>query len=108
MTRITLGIMLLVFTLPMAFANERLGLSIDRVFAGINRDAEPGCVAGVIHDGQYIHKNAYGLANMEHGAPLTSESVFRTGSVGKQFTAMAIAILAERGDLELHFLLPES
>lgn len=111
MTRITLGIMLLVFTLPMAFANERLGLSIDRVFAGINRDAEPGCVAGVIHDGQYIHKKGYGLANMEYSIPLDSTTIFRTGSVGKQFTAMAIAILAERGDLDLdvdvHIYLPD-
>ena len=95
MIRITLGTMLLVFTLPMVFANERLGLSIDRVFAGINKDVEPGCVAGVIHDGQYSHKKGYGLANMEYSIPLDSTTIFRTGSVGKQFTAMAIAILAE-------------
>ena len=111
MIRMTLGIVLLIFMLPMAFADEKLALSIDRVFAGINRDAEPGCVAGVIHNGQYIHKNAYGLTNMEHGVPLTSESVFRIGSVSKQFTAMSIAILSERGALDLdadvHEYLPD-
>ena len=92
---------LAVLLLPaFAFADARLNKSIDSVFADIGDD-EPGCAVGVIHKGDFIHKAGYGLANMEYGIPLTSQSVFRTGSVGKQFTAMAIAILAERGDLDL-------
>jgi len=83
---------------------------IDTVFADISND-EPGCAVGVIHKGDFIHRAGYGLANMEHGIPITTQSVFRTGSIGKQFTAMAIAILAERGDLDLdadvHTYLPD-
>lgn len=83
---------------------------IDAVFADISNN-EPGCAVGVIHSGEFVYKAGYGLANMEHGIPITSQSVFRTGSIGKQFTAMAIAILAERGDLDLdadvHMYLPD-
>jgi len=96
-----------------AFAAENPSLSedIDAVFAAIDRQRQPGCAAGVIHNGEYIHKAGYGLANLEYGIPITAQSVFRTGSVSKQFTAMAIAILAERGELDLdadvHEYLPD-
>ncbi len=94
-----------------ALADANLSAAIDKVFAGIDVASEPGCAAGVIHEGEYIHKKAYGLGNLEYGQPLTSASVFRMGSVSKQFTAMAIAILAERGDLDLdadvHTYLPD-
>ncbi len=85
--------------------------AVDRLFIDIDQENEPGCAAGVIHKGAYIHKAGYGLASMEYRMPLTSQSVFRTGSIGKQFTAMAVAILAERGDLDLnadvHTYLPD-
>lgn len=94
-----------------AWADAGLSKAIDNIFADIDADSEPGCAAGVIHNGEYIHKAGYGLANLEYGIPITSQSVFRTGSVGKQFTAMAIAILAERGELDLdadvHEYLPD-
>lgn len=98
-------------TPAIACADAELSQAVDDVFAGIDAASEPGCAAGVIHDGEYIHKAGYGLANLEHGIPITSRSVFRTGSVSKQFTAMAIAILAERGELDLdadvHEYLPD-
>jgi CubicO group peptidase (beta-lactamase class C family) len=94
-----------------AFADAGLSKAIDAVFADIDGASQPGCAAGVIHNGEYTHKAGYGLANLEYGIPITSQSVFRTGSVGKQFTAMSIAILAERGDLDLdadvHEYLPD-
>ena len=94
-----------------ALADADLSKAIDEVFAGIDMASQPGCAAGVIHDGEYVHKAGYGLANLEYGIPITSETVFRTGSVSKQFTAMSIAILAERGALDLdadvHEYLPD-
>lgn len=93
------------------FADAALSQSIDALFGDIDTANEPGCVAGVIQNGEYIHRKGYGLANMEYRIPLTSSSIFRIGSVSKQFTAMAIAILAERGDLDLdadvHTYLPD-
>lgn len=89
---------------------DGLNDDIDAVFADIDGNS-PGCAAGVIHNGEYIHKAGYGLANLEYGIPITPQTVFRTGSVSKQFTAMAIAILSERGELDLdadvHEYLPD-
>lgn len=78
-----------------------LAQGVDRIFRPLVQGARPGCAVGVIREGAYVHTGAYGLANLEYGIPLTTRSVFRTGSLSKQFTAMAIAILAERGQLSL-------
>lgn len=109
--RSALVLVAILMTPAAAFANAELSAAIDKVFADIDVASEPGCAAGVIHKGEYIHKKGYGLANMEYGIPIDSRTIFRTGSVGKQFTAMAIGILAERGDLDLdadvHTYLPD-
>lgn len=107
--RNSLALVALLFPL-LALSAPDLQQDIDAVFADINND-EPGCAVGVIHAGEFIHKAGYGLANLEHDIPITTQTVFRTGSIGKQFTAMAVAILAERGDLDLdadvHKYLPD-
>ena len=110
-SRLVLATALMIAAPVVTHADAELGAAIDSVFAGIDSVTEPGCAAGVIYRGEYIHKKGYGLANMEYSIPLDSTTIFRTGSVGKQFTAMAIAILAERGDLDLdadvHIYLPD-
>ena len=104
---------LLACSAAIAADNAMQGLSdaVDAVFASLENENQPGCAAGVIHNGEYIHKAGYGMANLEHDIPISPASVFRTGSVSKQFTAMAIAILAERGELDLdadvHEYLPD-
>ena len=95
----------------LAGADPALSRAIDGLFADVDGQEVPGCAVGVIHQGEFIHKAGYGLANLEYGAPITSRTVFRIGSVSKQFTAMAVAILAERGELDLdadvHDYLPD-
>ena len=78
-----------------------LASNIDSVFSGINLEAEPACAVGVIKNNEYLFKRGYGLSNLEHKISLTPESVFRIGSISKQFTAMAILILEEKGALSL-------
>ena len=84
---------------------------INNLFVDIDEQRMPGCALGIIHNGEYVFKNGYRLANLEHIFPIDSSSIFRTGSLSKQFTAMAIAILSERGKLDLdadvHEYLPE-
>ena len=73
---------------------------IDLVFANYDQTT-PGCALGVMQGGQFIYRKAYGLANLEHGIPLSSSSVFRIASTSKQFTATAIALLAAREKIRL-------
>jgi CubicO group peptidase (beta-lactamase class C family) len=54
----------------------------------------------VAQEGKIIYRNAFGKANFETGADLTPETPSDIGSVTKQFTAMAIMILAERNKLQ--------
>lgn len=61
----------------------------------------PGCAVGIEQDGKRILTRAYGMADLESGRPITPDTIFEAGSISKQFTAAAIAILASRGQLSL-------
>ena len=56
----------------------------------------------VADDGQIVFSGGYGMANIELSVPNTSLTKFRLASITKQFTAMAIMILQERGLLDVH------
>ena len=91
-------------------ADERIN-QVDAVFSEFATDKGPGCSVGVIENGEYTLKRSYGMASLEYDIPLDSTSVFRIGSVSKQFTAMAILLLAEQGklslDADVHEYLPD-
>jgi CubicO group peptidase (beta-lactamase class C family) len=70
---------------------------IDAVLAAEIEPGGPGAAIAVIRDGQFVHRKAHGLANIEWGVPLNPDAVFRAASLTKQFTAVAIMMLAERG-----------
>jgi len=61
----------------------------------------PGGTVLVSKGGQIIYNNAYGKANLELKIPMTTEHVFRMGSLTKQFTAVCILKLIEEGKLSL-------
>ena len=75
--------------------------AVDDLFAEYNRSDAPGCALGVVRDGVLAYGRGYGMANLDHGIAITPQSVFRTGSLGKQFTAAAVAIAARDGALSL-------
>jgi CubicO group peptidase (beta-lactamase class C family) len=61
----------------------------------------PGLSLAVIKDGRIVLAKGYGLANVEHQVPVKPETIFQSGSVGKQFTATAVMMLMEEGKLSL-------
>lgn len=61
----------------------------------------PGAGIVAVLNGEVIVCSAFGYANLEHGVKITHESRFEMASVSKQFTALAILLLAEDGKLEL-------
>src|SRR5215475_2169846 len=61
----------------------------------------PGLSLAVIKAGQIILAKGYGFANVEHQVPVKPETIFQSGSVGKQFTATAVMILVEEGKIKL-------
>jgi CubicO group peptidase (beta-lactamase class C family) len=61
----------------------------------------PGLALAVIRAGKIVKARGYGLANIEHSVPVRPNTIFQSGSVGKQFTSMAIMMLVEDGKLGL-------
>ncbi|MGQ0764750.1 MAG: serine hydrolase domain-containing protein [Gemmatimonadota bacterium] len=61
----------------------------------------PGCAAGVSLNGKQVLSSARGMANLEYDIPLTPSSIFESGSVAKQFTSAALALLEIEGRLSL-------
>ena len=87
--------------LPSApISQDRLAIDLDSEFASIALTG-PGCAVGVAIAGAAPVMRAYGLADLEHQAPLTADSVFETGSLAKQFTAAAMLLLVQDGKLTL-------
>jgi CubicO group peptidase (beta-lactamase class C family) len=74
---------------------------VDAVFARYGSLDAPGCAVGVFQDGRITMARGYGAANIEYAAPLTPATPMIMGSVSKQFTAAAIALLVQDGRISL-------
>lgn len=75
---------------------------VDRVVkAAMSTYKIPGVSLAVLRNGKIILLKSYGLANVEHQVPVKPETIFQSGSIGKQFTAAAIMILAQENKLSL-------
>lgn len=61
----------------------------------------PGVGFAAIDHGKVILAKGYGYANLEHSVPVITDTVFQSGSVGKQFTAAAVMLFVEDGRLSL-------
>ena len=61
----------------------------------------PGLAIAIVDHGQVALARGYGYADLEHEVPVSTETLFQSGSVGKQFTATAVMLLVEDGRLSL-------
>ena len=61
----------------------------------------PGVSLAVFKHGVPIYVKSYGVATLEHAVPAKPETLFQIGSIGKQFTAVALMLLAKEHRLEL-------
>jgi CubicO group peptidase (beta-lactamase class C family) len=101
--RTTLSLAFLVFVsqagLAQAPSNDEIIAKANEYMAAAQKvDKFSGSVL-VARDGKPILSKGYGMANYEWNIPNTPETVFRLGSITKQFTSAAIMLLQERGKL---------
>src|SRR3981081_1969357 len=71
------------------------------VHSEMTRQHIPGVALLVSRGGQAVRAQGYGTANLELQVPVKPETIFQSGSVGKQFTATAIMMLVEDGKIGL-------
>ena len=65
------------------------------------REHIPGVALLVSRAGKIVRAEGFGLANVELQVPVKPETVFQSGSMGKQFTATAVMMLVEEGKVGL-------
>lgn len=89
----------------LAFAQQKddkqLATDFDNLLSEQFKNLETGATALVARKGQIIYKKAFGMANLEYNIPMQMDNIFRIGSITKQFTAVAILQLMEKGKLSL-------
>jgi CubicO group peptidase (beta-lactamase class C family) len=73
----------------------------DFVKAEMAKQHIPGLALLVSRNGQIVRAQGYGLANVELQVPVKPETIFQSGSVGKQFAATAVMMLVEEGKMGL-------
>lgn len=85
---------------PEASAARDLAARIDAlVSSAVGEGRQPGASMAVATAGEVLLAKGYGLADVEGRARARAKTVYRIGSVTKQFTAAAVMDLAERGRL---------
>ncbi|MFN7997316.1 MAG: serine hydrolase domain-containing protein [Bryobacteraceae bacterium] len=71
------------------------------VTAEMQRQHIPGLALGIYRHGEIVKAQGYGMANLELDVRVKPETIFQSGSVGKQFAATAIMMLVEEGKIRL-------
>ncbi|MDH3711547.1 MAG: beta-lactamase family protein [Cyclobacteriaceae bacterium] len=80
---------------------DQLHSRIDEVFDTNLRKDEPGAALLIAYDGKMLMGKGYGLRDLESKTPITSSTNMRMASVSKQFTALTILSLIDKGKLSL-------
>jgi len=93
-------LILLTSMLSVAWADDFAAL--DDFIDPLYPQSEPGLALLITKNGDPIYEKYLGLANLEHEIPITKDTVFRIASMTKQFTAVAIMMLAQEGKLSVH------
>jgi CubicO group peptidase (beta-lactamase class C family) len=79
-----------------SFCSKNNEQSIDNLMENYSGSV-PGAAVMVIKDGEILFQKGYGLANLETKTMVSTKTNFRLASISKQFTAMSILILKEKG-----------
>ena len=76
--------------------------SVERmIMEKMSEERIPGLSAALVVDGRLVWSGGYGIADLENYVPATATTAYRTASIGKTMTAVAVMQLAERGEIDL-------
>lgn len=73
----------------------------DYVRAEMQQQKIPGLSIAVVRNGEVVKAQGYGLSNVELNVAATPETIYQSGSIGKQFTATLVMMLVEEGKMSL-------
>jgi len=90
-----------VLTFPALSKEASLAERLDAIVAASVPADAPGVAVIVVQDGKTLLRKGYGLADLERNVPITPETIFRIGSITKQYTAVAVLQLVKEGKVGL-------
>src|SRR5487761_848917 len=76
-------------------------MQIDAIFSPLISQRGPGLAVLVRKDGRITFERGYGRRDLRSGEPIDAHTNFRLASCTKQFTAVAVLLLAHDGKLHL-------
>ncbi len=76
-------------------------VQVDSIFADWTNDKQPGIAVGILSDGEVAFNTSYGLANLEHGIPISDKTVFHFPGMNDQLIAFSVLLLDKREQLSL-------
>lgn len=85
----------------LGFSAERLARIDTFVQAEVDAGRIAGAVVTIARHGKLAHAKAYGLANLESGAPMRNDNLFRLYSMTKPIASVALLTLYEQGKFQL-------
>ena len=71
-----------------------------KIVSEMKRLHVPGVAIGIWHKGKE-HAAGFGITSVEHPLPVTTETLFQTGSISKTFTGTLLMMLVEQGKVDL-------
>ena len=102
---LALSLVIALTTIPASFALQEQQPDFSQlekvVLEELKETNTPGATVAIVSGERVIYTKAYGISNVETGAPMTPDMLFRIGSTTKMFTATALVTLAEEGKLKL-------
>ena len=105
MTRISFTLCALLIAAPVAGQTPSRAALVARIDSLVNAalvaDRTPGITVAVVRAADTLVLKGYGLADIENNVPVSPQSVFRIGSLTKQFTAAAVMKLVQEGKIRL-------
>jgi len=88
-------------SLKVLTVDEAINRSRAVVDAFMSENKVPGMSAAASINGELVWSEGFGFADLENGVPATKHTRFRIASISKPITASAVAILYEKGIVDL-------
>lgn len=85
----------------LGFDSRRLPRIADLTHRYVDEGKMPCALVAVIRHGEEVYRDAYGMADMERGVPVSDDTVFRLFSMTKPITSIGLLQLVERGIVKL-------
>ena len=95
------AIIVLSLTSQFGCYSQNLESKIDSVLQEKYQPNAPGATFLISKNGEIVYKKAFGLSNLDLTLPMHTENVFEIASMTKQFTAISILMLVEKGKLQV-------